>query len=119
MDTQVVPWRGADTYKGLLQAMGASVSVLLLQAVLGMAGLAGDGAPALAPAFLLEGVLLWAAWRFSVRRHRLGWGALGFRSTVSPVHIVLLLAVLIASLLFSAAYTLIVLSPGPDRVISQ
>ena len=65
----VVPWHGADTYKGLVLAVGGVLGILLLWLLLSLMGIAREGAMSLAPLFGLEGVLIAVAWRFSVRRH--------------------------------------------------
>ena len=112
MNVPVVPWRGADTYKGLIQAAGGVLGILLLWLFLSSRGIVREGPLSLAPLFALEGVLFAVAWRFSIRRHGVGWDALGLRRAVTRAHVRLLLLALGGSLLFTALYAALLTAVG-------
>ena len=54
---------------------------------------------------LLEGLMVVAVWTFAVRRRRASWASLGLRPVGPRAMYLLPLGVMVASLLFTAAYT--------------
>jgi membrane protease YdiL (CAAX protease family) len=112
MNMLMVPWRGADTYRGLALAVSGVLAMLLIWLFLTSRGIVREGALSLAPLFALEGVLFAVAWRFSIWRHRVGWAALGLRRTLTRAHVGLLLLVLAASLLLTGLYAALLIYVG-------
>ena len=117
MNAGTVPWRGGDTYRGLLLGAAAVLGVLLLVFLLRSMGVAGEGAASLAPLFVLEGLLVAVAWRFSIGRRGLGWSALGLRFALTRRNAVLLSLALAGSLLFTALYVVLVTSVGLSKLL--
>ena len=107
VDVTAVPWRGADTYTGMVLAILVSLMLLALATLFVHIGFLENNVATLATAGLLEGLLLALAWLFGVRKHRLSWRDLGFRTVGPRAYLLLPSLVLMAVLLLMAVYGLL------------
>ena len=104
----VAPWKLDDALRGVAVMVLGGAGVLLLAVIFELVGLtSGTGASLLAGA-MLEGLMLLAAWTFSVRRYQCSFETLGFRSAKGYNFWVISITALVASLFVGGIYTIIV-----------
>ena len=104
-----VPWRPRDAAEAALVVFGVLVLVAAGFRIAAGAfdGIDGDDIRPWGLA-LVEGLMVAAVWAFAVRRRRASWAALGLRPVGPRAMYLLPLGVMVASLLFAAAYAAVV-----------
>lgn len=110
-----VPWKAADVGAALVVVVTVWVGALLL--LWAFAGTAALGPSVLLFTFIVEGVLLFAAWWFGPRRTRSSLRLLGFRAPAVRRHILLPLGVVVSSLVLGSAYIALVNALGLDTLV--
>ena len=64
-----IPWKLGDALRGVAVVVLGGAGVLILAVVLELIGFTGSAGASLLAGAMLEGLMLLAAWTFSVRRH--------------------------------------------------
>lgn len=111
------PWSGRDTLSGVGLALTGALVLFGVGALASRAGLLSDVARTLVAVALLEVLLLAVAWSFAVRRRRLSWRALGFRTAGVGAHLGLPLLVLLGSISLSGLVVLLVRALGLEALL--
>ena len=110
----VAPWRLSDTIMGVAAVAIGGAGLVLLAMGLEIIGVTKGTGASLLSAAMLEGLLVLIALAFSTRRYHCSLEILGFRS-VRGYHFWLIpFATLLASLIITVIYTLVVESSGID-----
>lgn len=112
-----VPWQLGDTVKGVAAVVLGGVALVFLALFLDRTGVTSGAWASLLVAGMLEGLLVAAAWAFSVRRYQCSFETLGFRSAKGYNFWLIPIAALVASLLVGGMYTVIVKGIGVDILV--
>lgn len=102
-----VPWTVGDIARGLVLVMGLTLLLLIsLFLLLPLLGILPRGAAELGLLGSLgaEGIMLFAAWLFGVRKYGLGWEALAFRPFSLPASLGFMVVILLLGFALNAAY---------------
>ncbi len=115
-----VPWSVRDMIVATTMVVGSFIIFVLLMEPLTSA-LGGDSIKIAFPWVVAgsESVLLFAVWKLAITKHRVSWETLGLRSPRTRGTVLLVLAVLMASLLFAGIYTAVVAGLGIDALEPQ
>ena len=103
-----IPWKLGDALRGVAVVVLGGAGVLILAVVLELMGLTSSAGASLLAGAMLEGLMLLAAWTFSVRRHHCSLETLGFRSAKGYNFWVISIIALVASLFVGGIYVVIV-----------
>ena len=111
------PWSGRDTLLGVGVALAGGLALAGAGVLASRAGLFSDVARTLVAVALVEALLLAVAWSFAVRKRRLSWRALGFRTAGVGAHLGLPLVVLLGSISLSGLVVLLARALGLDALL--
>ena len=116
-----VRWRIRDILLGTVFAMVAtSVALILIALEVALTGREVLGSAETLIAAASEVLIVCVVWWLAVRRYATGgWSAMGLRSPTSILAILLLPAVLLASLAFTALYEMAVRSIGVESLVPE
>ena len=116
-----VRWRIRDILFGSVVAIAfTSVALILIGLGVAMSGWENVGPVVTLAAAASEALIVFVVWRLAIRRYvQGGWAALGVRSPDSVVAFLLIPAVLIGSLGFTALYELAVTSIGVESLVPE
>ena len=112
-----VPWGVLDMAAATAMVVGSFIAFVLLLAPLSAVG--GDGRAGLAVPWLVavsESALLFAVWALAIKKYRIDWGTLGLRSPRTRRNVRLTGATLVASLLFTGTYAIVVAGLGIEAL---
>ena len=112
-----VPWSVRDMILATTMVIGSFIVFVLLMEPLTSA--VGEDSAKLTFPWLVaasESVLLFVVWRMAIRRYRLSWATLGMRSPKCRGPIMLVIATLLASLVFGGIYTATVSGLGIEAL---
>ena len=112
-----VPWGVPDVAIATGMVVGSFFALVLLLAPL--ASLVGDDRTGLAAPWLVavsESVLLFAVWALAIKKYRVSWKVVGLRSPRTRRNVLLVGATLLASLVLTGIYTVVVVGLGIERL---
>lgn len=111
------PWSGRDTLSGVALALAGALALLGVGALASSAGLLSGVAETLVVVGLVEVLLLAVVWSVAVRRRRLSWQALGFRTAGVGVQLGLPPLVLLTSISLTALVVLAARALSVDALL--
>lgn len=113
-----VPWSVTDMVIGTVLVMGSFLVFILLFAPI-ISGNWLSRVELIWLAAVSEGALVYIVWRLTVKKHRVGWDALGFRRPRTRHNVILVVATLVGSLILTGVYSVIVTGLDIDILMPE